>query len=34
MQTVKEMVDYRVVEFDLKSYDFSYDPDCSYSFSP
>jgi hypothetical protein len=31
---IKEMVDNRIVEFDLKSYDFNSDPDCSYSFAP
>jgi hypothetical protein len=33
LEAVNEMLQDRVAQIDLKSYDFYKDPDCSYSFS-
>ena len=33
IEAVNEMLQDRIAEIDLKSYDFYKDPDCSYSFS-
>ena len=34
METIDEIVQNRIQDIDLKSYDFESDPDCSYSFAP